>query len=389
MKRVFDVDNMKNEPVSDVKNETEDDKIKRKKSRGDGLADRVSLNYINRHPRDQRILFVEDGHTYYVDGVAIKESVTKIKSYFCPKFDRESALEMMFKDGKSELVTNAEGVEELRLIKASKPMYLHKSRKDILEMWPKTGERGTEIHALIERFTINLNGEHSASLSLQEKHSMLDCLHADPNHLPLLKTYLTAERIICNDGWHPYRAEWNVFCEEFKYAGGADAIYRRRNKATGRDEFNIIDFKITDNYMKKAMAMYENTLYYPFDKYKGTMLNSYAIQLNLLAYPLINEYGLNVTALTILQIDPTKNTFHLYDCDFMQAETKQALTLLRDEVEKSDEMNLAYQSIFRNSTFSSEWRPSCIHPALKLKTPVLPLDLSQDDAHAEQSQPVS
>ena len=306
MKRAFGDTDIKGVELNKEENNNQENNIvsepMKKKSRGDNTEDRVSVNYLNRHPRDLRIAFEDPGHSYYVDGVKIKESVTKIKSIFCPKFDPEGALKCIF-EGKSEVVTRADGTMDLVVTKSAKPQYLNKNRWQVLDLWPTTGERGVDVHALIEQYTINLCGQKSIEFTHAEKLAMVDSLNANPTLVPLLHLYIQAESTLSNEGWYPYRAEWNIFHEDYKYAGGADAIYERIDPKTKIKEHCVIDFKVTDNYMKKSLAMFQKNLFYPFDKLRATMLNGYSLQFNLLTLALVEKYGLNVTHQKLLQIN--------------------------------------------------------------------------------------
>jgi hypothetical protein len=362
MKRVFDSVDM---PASliNIQDVNLIKEIKNKRNRGEGHNDEQSLNYRNRHVFDTRIKFAVEGHLYHVDGIQIRRSVTAIKSLFTPKFDQEAALKSMF-EGKSEIRVNAQGNHELVISQSKKVYNLGKNRHRILDMWEGKSDRGTEVHRLCEMYTINLGSRLSTSLSFETRKQIMFQENHDPNLEPLLVEYIKAESILAADGWYPYRVEWNIFSKKYAYAGGVDAVYARMNPNTNRYEKMVIDLKVTDKYMKEGMSRHHKNLCYPFDMYRGTYLNGFALQLNLLALPLKEEWDENVTCLKIVQLDPVDVKFRIYDCEFMIPETRRALEMVANEAEKERELNEDYRNGLLNKSTVSEWRPSFPYPNL-------------------------
>lgn len=362
----------------------EEEAFQKKKSRGEWSSDTTSLNFKNKHERDSEVVFFDEGHKYYVNGKEVRISVTGIKKFFIPDFDQEDAILSKFNNGKAAMVKGSDGIEDLRIISSKKKEDLNKNRFEMFQMWDGKTDFGSEIHAYIERFLINLQGENSASFSHQQKLDMF-ARFVPPDLMPLMEQFVTGLNVLESDGWYPYRAEWNIYCQEYKYAGGVDAVFERKNPNTGKLEHNIIDFKVTNKYMKQNIAKFHNTLFYPFHKFRGTNLNGYGLQFNLLRFPLKYEYGLNPTHLTLFQLDYSKVKFHLYECELMEAEVREAFKILQHDSDMQQNMIDAYRA-YRNGTVSMEtWRPVEPWPALRN-----PITLESDNRKAckEQSDPV-
>lgn len=244
------------------------------------------LSRINHHPRDDRIIFVESTHTYYVDGSSEGNiSTTKFVHSFFPHFDAAAIIQKM-----------------KRSPKWPQSKYYGKTDKEIMDEWNNNGkvasEAGTAMHLAIEQF---LHG--SAELISEE-------IKGTPEW-----RYFQQFWADCGGDLEPYRMEWEVWTDpSIKLTGSIDGVFRR--KSDGR--IVIYDWKRSkeiksDNPFGSGLA--------PLDHLPDTNYWHYTLQLNIYKWILETYYGQDVADLYLVILHPDNKSYK-----------RMRLNILTDEV---------------------------------------------------------
>ena len=217
------------------------------------------LARMHPHVRDDRIIFEEEAHKYFVDGAEIPCSVTTMLKEYEHSFDADAVLMNMRRDRR-------EG-ERYRL-----PDGRLQTDEEVKAMWHRNGQvasnRGTLLHYHAEQ---HLNNRL-----------------VSPPHSVEFGQFLVYERDeICAGGYVPWRTEFSMFSEEMRIAGQADLI--AYNERTGT--YAIFDWKCS-----KEISYHNrfNNMKPPLSHLTGCNFNKYALQLNIYKYILESEYGLTI-----------------------------------------------------------------------------------------------
>ena len=223
-------------------------------------------------PRDDRIQFFEADHTYVVDGVVWKLSVSGLVKQFVHEFDADIAIATM-KAGSRWPRTE----------------YMHPdgaefSEDEIKQTWASNGCvqrcRGTLMHWHIEQF---YNGR--------------------PLESPWSAEYLLFVRfhqdVLVAKGWRPFRTELSMFHCGLGVAGQADLLCVDEDGCVV-----IVDWKRSKNitqhgwsYMKTPLEHLPDANYY-----------HYALQLNIYRHILETEYKMTVSAMVLGVFHPNQNS---------------------------------------------------------------------------------
>jgi PD-(D/E)XK nuclease superfamily len=223
----------------------------------------------NPHPRDDRIKFVEDTHTYYIDGSSDGYiSCTTIIHTLFPKFDAD------------EIITRMMNSE-----KFSTGAYAGMTRNEIKAKWDKNRDEaasaGTKMHLNIEMFY------NDADHSKDGKEWELFCGYRED--FPNLK---------------PYRTEMVVFAEDVKVAGSIDMVYHDPDDDEG---FIICDWKRSkeikmNNRFGKGINHHTRDL-------DDCNLIHYSLQLNLYKWILQRYYQMKVNGIFLCVLHPNQDTY--------------------------------------------------------------------------------
>ena len=259
-----------------------------------------SLAVKNKHERDKNVRFVEDTHTYYVNGSSKGiVSTTGFVHAFFGHFDADTAIKAMKRN------------EE----KWKKHALYGKTDKEIKEVWSNSGKEasgaGTNMHLGIE---MHQNGaEH---------------LVDDEVKNTLEWKYFQNFWNDFKDQLEPYRTEWEVWSEEHKLAGSIDMIYKKKDGT-----YAVYDWKRSKEI--KTSNDFENG-YPPVDHLSNCNYWHYTLQLNVYKWFLETFYGLNVTELCILVFHPDNKNYRRYRLNILEDEVKDMLECrLRAVREKS------------------------------------------------------
>lgn len=248
-----------------------------------------TLAYLNAHPRDKEVRFVEKTHTYFVKGSSkgIVSTTGFVHSFF-PHFEPLVAIKAMKKSPKWP----------------QHALY-GKTDQEIIDTWAASGKEasglGTAMHLSIEQF---LNGavnriDPSVKETLEWKYFMN--FHNDHQDL------------------EPYRTEWEVWDEEHKITGSIDMIYR--NKIDGT--FAIYDWKRANKM--ETESKYNNSGIGPAKHLPDTNYWHYTIQLNLYRWFLEKHYGLKISEMALVVLHPDNKNYKCYKLNRLDDEVEEIL----------------------------------------------------------------
>lgn len=240
------------------------------------------------HPRDSRIQFVEDTHTYYIDGSSdgVTSTTTFIHSHF-PHFNAGKVLAAMKADKKAE-------------------KYPGMTDAEIREMWSKSGKEasllGTRMHAQIEDFYDSdalTDGKTDGKTEESKEFGMFRQFHA--------------ERIEAM-GYEPYRTEWSIFDESILLAGQVDMLYRRPDGTFALYDWKRVKELKLDNKWEKGFGACAG-----LDHCNRV---HYSLQLNVYKRVLELHYGLKVSEMCLVILHPDNDEYIMYRVADMSTEVE-------------------------------------------------------------------
>ena len=242
------------------------------------------------HARDKRITFDEPTHTYYIDSIKVKQSVTEFISQFFKEFDSEKVIEKWY----SYWQTNENS------------KYFGMAKEEISVYWKQVGEesrdRGTQLHKLIEEY------ETTNVIS----HNM--------KNLVEFRQYLHFKKEFSN--LEILKNEYVIFDEELSVAGTVDCIA----KDTQRDELYIFDWK----RVKEIKETSQDNALYPLEHLANTNYWKYALQLNMYKYMLEKFYDIKISGLYIVQFHEELEDFNVVKIVNMEYEIHKILKYLEN-----------------------------------------------------------
>ncbi len=246
----------------------------------DGALAWQRLAVKNVHPRDARISFEEETHTYTIDGS--REGWTSctgfIHTYFAP-FDPDAVIAKMMASRKWP-----------------ESKYFGMTAEAIKKQWSDSGAEasgaGTRMHLDIEHYN---NAEPVGNLAGDAY---------EPNPGSEWNYFLAYERNHrLKRGFVPYRTEWLVFKEDIKLAGSIDMIYMKPDGTLA-----IYDWK-------RAKEMkYENSYQSglsPLEHLPDTNYWHYSLQLNIYRRILEELYGVTVSELALVVLHPNNPSYQV------------------------------------------------------------------------------
>jgi len=256
-----------------------------------------TLAFLNKHPRDKEVRFVEKTHTYYVKGSSKGiVSTTGFVHAFFPHFDPMAAITKM---------------------KASpnwpESPYFGKTDQEIAEQWSASGKEasgaGTNMHLAIEQY---LNGAHNR---------IEDSVKA------------TKEWEYFQNFWNdvkqdfdPYRTEWEVWDDEFKLTGSIDMVFKRKSDGA----YAIYDWKRSKEI---KMDNTWDTGYGPLDHLPNSNYWHYTLQLNVYRWFLEKHYGIKVVELCIVILHPNNSNYKTFKLNLLHYEIQHMLECRRRALE--------------------------------------------------------
>lgn len=239
-----------------------------------------SYNSRNVHPRDKRLTFEPEGHTYTAtapDGSSVLcDSVTTVVESLFEQFDADYWA-------------------------IRKAPALGMSPDELKQLWDKKGRKardlGTAMHARIENHYLGNDDvpgpndtEYAHFLEFEHRHTL-----------------------------RPYRTEWPVFSEKYRIAGTIDFLECRDGV------YNIWDWKRSSKLISPDGEIISTNPYGkcgcgPAAGVPDTSYHHYSLQLSLYTAILAMEYGLKVSSLHLGVFHPAYDRPYVIPLPFMRDE---------------------------------------------------------------------
>lgn len=233
------------------------------------------LGIINKHERDDKIIFEEKEHIYTIEGIDEKPiSVTTLIHSHFPHFDADKVIDKMM---------NGRNWENSK--------YFGMKKEEIKKLWDKNGAEasnlGTLMHADIERF---LNDEAPLNPNTTEFGYFRNFYEDFKSDFPEYK---------------PYRTEWVVYDEDRMVAGSIDCIM-------SDDDGNIIILDWKRSKEIKESNPYEKG-FGVFSTFDNCNYNHYTFQLNIYKHILETKYNKKVKYMFIVVFYPENDDYLIYN----------------------------------------------------------------------------
>lgn len=250
-----------------------------------GIAPPTQLAVANPHPRDVRIRFYEDTHTYTIDegtgggmdGVKFTSVTTWNHGHF-EEFDADQVI--------TRMMASSKWPDNVR--------YYGKTREEIKAMWDENRDTsaaaGTAMHYAIECF---YNGCLDAATLEAAMASAIE-----------FRYFMSFHQQWCGN-LRPYRTEWTVFHEEARLSGSIDMVYENMDPETGEPTgtLSIYDWKRCRQIVKSS-AYGKFAITTEIQHLPDTNYWHYCLQLNTYKYILECKYGKVVTDLYLVCLHP-------------------------------------------------------------------------------------
>lgn len=246
----------------------------------DGALPWQRLAVKNAHPRDERISFEEETHTYTIDGT--REGWTSCTGFihgFFGAFDPDAVIKKM-----------------MRSSKWSESKYYGMTAQAIKKQWADSGteasEAGTRMHLDIEHYN---NAEPVGNLAGDEW---------SPNPGSEWDYFLKYEKNHrLKHGFVPFRTEWLVFKEDIKLAGSIDMLYMKPDGTLAiYDWKRAKDMKFENSYQSGRS---------PLDHLPDTNYWHYSLQLNIYRRIIEEFYGYTVSEMALVVLHPNNKSFQV------------------------------------------------------------------------------
>jgi len=248
-------------------------------SLGHRSASILKLASVNVHELDERIAFVEEGHVYYLDGVAVPTSVTGvIESVSSDHFDADVIISKMKRGRNWPNPSYAD--------MASNGALTPWTDDRIKETWSANGKKaadlGTDLHSRIEHYMNDVDVPFLTS-------------GPDSNRLEFqyFVDWWTAKKA---EGFVPFRTEWVIFDEAAKVAGSIDFVMK--NVATGT--YQIVDWKRCKTKEAGFRNSYGKKFLPPLSHMDQHKLNKWSVQVNVYREILEKYYEIVIDGMSMV-----------------------------------------------------------------------------------------
>lgn len=253
------------------------------------------LSTHNAHPRDEHILFFEEGHKYQIlcDPDHTYTSVTTFIHQHFEGFNADAIIDKM---------TNGRNWKEGHKYWGMTPDQIKAQWEELRDA---ASTAGTAMHYAIECF-------HNRA-DLEYPYTYRDLLQ------PALSDDSTEwqhflEFVADHPRFKPYRTEWTIFDDEAKLAGSIDMVYENPDGT-----LSIYDWKRAKEIMQSngfnKFATSPDICHLPDTNYWH-----YALQLNLYKYILETHYGKVVKDLWLVRLHPNAKRYEQYMMPLLETE---------------------------------------------------------------------
>lgn len=255
----------------------------------DGALSWQRLAVKNAHPRDSRISFEEETHTYTIDGE--REGWTSCTGFlhnFFGEFNADAVI--------SKMMASA---------KWSQSKYYGMTADQIKQQWDdsknEASSAGTRMHLDIEHY---YNAEPVGNLLGDAWEPRLG------SEWDYFMRFERKHRL--KRGFEPYRTEWLVFKEDIKLAGSIDMVYLKPDGT-----FAIYDWKRAkeikfENSFQKGLV--------PINHLPDTNYWHYSLQLNVYRRVIEELYGATVSEMALVVLHPNNDSYQVIQLNRMDDE---------------------------------------------------------------------
>lgn len=235
----------------------------------------MALAAKNAHPLDARITFVEEGHTYYLDGKALDLSVTGlIESVASDHFDPDAALRLMKRRWPNPKYADVDEDGTLT------PWTDARIKATWASNGKKASDLGTDLHGKIELY---LNGEPVP----------FDDARTNEPEFQYFLNWWTGKQ---EEGYEPYRTEWVIFDQDANLAGSIDFVMR--HTVTGK--YAIVDWKRCQTKEDGFRKSFGRKFLPPIATVEQTKSNKWSLQVNVYREMLEKQYGLDIDSMAMV-----------------------------------------------------------------------------------------
>jgi hypothetical protein len=248
----------------------------------DGALAWQRLAVLNKHPRDDRIQFEEESHTYTIDGTrAGWTSCTGFLHNFFGHFDADAVI--------AKMMSSPKWFES---------KYFGMTAEEIKKQWSDKGkassEAGTRMHLDIEHFYNAMPaGGNDYSFDAGMRGLAID-------------QWTPAEGAEWDDvcdyqqkygsKFVPFRTEWLVFDEEHKVAGSIDMVYKKPDGTLAIYDWKRIEELKVENRFQSGLG--------PVSHLPDTNYWHYCLQLNTYKAILESKYGVTIRDMYLVCLHP-------------------------------------------------------------------------------------
>lgn len=263
-----------------------------------------SLERQNWHARDERIIFDDESHSYFLDGtVRFDGSVSSAYMKWFSKFDANTVVKDNFENWCRNpnspyfalatmvrricnMESEDDGESEITLMAA-----ILKYLWDITNARNQADVKGTKMHLALEQ---RLNGVTESEVEENLSHSGEVTLPASQ--------YEDFQKWVQKHKLVPYRTEWSVYDLDCVLAGQIDSIWIDKN-----GDLHMIDWKrCKKKDLGPLMRSFDNKMGTgPCHSVQDNDFGHYAMQQNLYALILERNYDVTVKSMRLVQFHPT------------------------------------------------------------------------------------
>lgn len=267
-----------------------------------------TLGFLNAHPRDKEVRFVEDTHTYYIKGSSKGiVSTTGFVHAFFSHFEPKVAIQSMRNSSKW----------------ATNPLN-GKTDQEIIDIWAASGKeasgKGTNLHLAIEQ---HLNGA-------------LARIPEEVKQTPEWQYYMNFSEDT-KDSLEPYRTEWEVWDEDYKLSGSIDMVFKRKSDGL----FAVYDWKRSKEIKKDG---YDSGLG-PLSHLPNANYWHYTLQLNVYRWFLQKHYGIKVVELCIVIFHPNNKNYRMFKLNILDDEVQDMLDARKRSLEMGSKNAVEFEPI--------------------------------------------
>jgi len=295
----------------------------------DGALTWQRLAVVHKHPRDDRIQFEEESHTYTIDGVTKGwVSCTKFFHAFFGHFDSDAVI--------AKMMTSPRWYES---------KYYGMTADEIKKKWSDKGknssEAGTRMHLDIEHFYNALPvawvnevvNEVANGVANEVANGVANGVANDAKPVDV---ETGCKAMVEADAWHaaegpewnyflsyqsehghnflPFRTEWLVFDIEHKVSGSIDMVYKKPDGKLAIYDWKRIEEVKTENNWQHGLG--------PVSHLPDTNYWHYSLQLNVYRWILQRNYGYTVDELALVVLHPGNKTWRVVRLNIMDDEVE-------------------------------------------------------------------